>query len=400
MRIAFVGPFGFHPNKTMRSRALPLARALVNRGHRVKMVLPPWQTPAEGGKKWLEDGVEICYVNLAGGIPAITGRMVNEVGQFRAEVVHSFKPKAYSGLVQWWLWMKRSTVGRFGADGPHLITDTDDWEGWGGWNDIAPYSPLQKQFFAWQEKWGLTHCDRLTVASRTLAGMAADLGVPPHRIAYIPNGPGIETGPHPPQVVAARRHALKLVERPVLLLYSRLFEFDLQRLVAVLRQVKSAVPDLAILAIGTGLFAADNHSLAESFGEAGLLEAVVDLGWLSETELPLNLLAADLGLYLMDDTLLNRTKCPVKLADMIALGLPVVGENVGQVSEYIQNGHNGLVFASGDVSGLAKGIIDLLQKPALRQTMGTNGRRLAQASFSWPRLAETLEAVYRSAAGR
>ncbi|MCZ7673362.1 MAG: hypothetical protein M5U34_42740 [Chloroflexi bacterium] len=45
-----------------------------------------------------------------------------------------------------------------------LIVDSDDWEGWGGWNDRAPYSPLQKRFFAWQEQWGGATATPLTVA--------------------------------------------------------------------------------------------------------------------------------------------------------------------------------------------------------------------------------------------
>ena len=45
MRLVFVGPFGFAPKKTMRARALPLARALAARGHAVQLVMPPWETP-------------------------------------------------------------------------------------------------------------------------------------------------------------------------------------------------------------------------------------------------------------------------------------------------------------------------------------------------------------------
>ena len=47
---------------------------------------------------------------------------------------------------------------------------------------------------------------------------------------------------------------------------------------------------------------------------------MIDLGWVELEQLPLLLSSVDVGIYLMDDTLLNRTKCPVKLADMIAYG--------------------------------------------------------------------------------
>ena len=70
-----------------------------------------------------------------------------------------------------------------------LVMDTDDWEGAGGWNDVAPYSRWQKRFFAWQERWGMTHCHRLTVASRALQAWAQ--GMPASQVIYLPNGPGI-----------------------------------------------------------------------------------------------------------------------------------------------------------------------------------------------------------------
>ncbi|MFO7540604.1 MAG: hypothetical protein R6X32_21415 [Chloroflexota bacterium] len=38
MRIAMIGPFGFHPNKTMHSRARGLARPLVEFGHQEAII--------------------------------------------------------------------------------------------------------------------------------------------------------------------------------------------------------------------------------------------------------------------------------------------------------------------------------------------------------------------------
>ena len=74
-----VGAFGFHPNKTMRSRAMGLARALVTRGHTVKLFMPPFHTPAEADKSWVEDGVAIRNVSLKGGMVGTTRNMIREV---------------------------------------------------------------------------------------------------------------------------------------------------------------------------------------------------------------------------------------------------------------------------------------------------------------------------------
>ena len=184
MRIAMVGPFGLHPNKTMRSRAFSLARELVERGHTVQLLMPPWQTPEEADKNWEEDGVTMRYLPLNGGVLAITRRLIRETLAWQPDVVHCFKPKAYSGLAGWWLW-------QFHQNRIRLVMDTDDWEGWGGWNELVPYSALQKHFFAWQERWGMEHNHRLTVASRALETIALSMGIPAERVLYVPNGPGI-----------------------------------------------------------------------------------------------------------------------------------------------------------------------------------------------------------------
>lgn len=386
MRIAMIGPFGFHPKKTMRARAFRLARALVQRDHTVHLFMPPWHTPDKANTAWTEDGVHIRYVALQGGHAAITRRLLRETLAFKPDLVHCFKPKAYSGLAAWWLW-------RFHRRRLRLFVDSDDWEGWGGWNELEPYSPLQKRFFAWQERWGMRHCHRLTVASRALQTLAWAQRVPPRRVVYLPNGPGID-GSAGAQAVEQKRASLQLSGRPVILLYSRLFEFDTRRLVNTLARVKAALPDLAILSVGAGLFEEDAAFFRHELQAAGLFEAVVDVGWAPESELPALLGSADVGVYLIDDTLLNRTKCPVKLADMLSVALPVVGEEVGQVSEYIQHGEGGYLHPVGDEEQLAHSLVTLLTDEQMRHVMGQAARQHINEHFSWERLAQRLEELY------
>jgi len=389
MRIAMVGPFGLQPNQTMRSRALGAARPLAARGHQVSLFMPPWQTPEAADSRWEEDGVALRYTPLRGGVAGITRALLRETLAWRPDVVHCFKPKAYSGLTAWWLW-------QFHRRRLRLVVDSDDWEGWGGWNALAPYTRAQKHFFAWQERWGMRHCHALTVASRTLQSLAWSLGIPPGQVVYAPNGPGIVAAPPPGQAQrAAERRALGLEEaRPVLLLYSRLFEFDISRLTMVLAQVQTAVPDLAILLVGAGLYAEDAAALRCQLAQAELLDRVVDVGWVAPEKLPALLACADVGLYLMDDNLLNRTKCPVKLIDMVAVGVPVVAEAVGQVTEYVVNGRTGLLRSSGDATGLAQDVVGLLLAPARRAHLGAAARAHAAAHFTWDAIATRLERAY------
>lgn len=369
----------------MRSRALGLARPLVQQGHTVRLFMPPWQTPTEANKTWVEDGVEIRYTPLRGGLVGITSRLIQEVRAFRPDVVHSFKPKAYAGLVACWHWyLARGRV--------RLFTDSDDWEGWGGWNDMAHYSWGQKRFFAWQERWGLSHHHGLTVASRALETLAWSLGVPRHKVLYLPNGSGISADT---RGATAQREQLGLTGRPTILLYSRLFEFDPAYLVDILCRVQAQIADVAVLGVGAGLYDEDAAAFRQQLQVHGLASHFVDAGWVEETQLPALLACADVGLYLMADTLLNRTKCPVKLADMLQVGLPVVGEAVGQVTEYVQAGMNGLLCSSGDAEGVAAALVALLQDETKRQRFAAAGQSHLATHFSWPVLADKLLTFYQ-----
>ena len=375
----------------MGSRALGLARPLVQLGHEVAMFMPPWQTAEEADRWWEEDGVILRYSAL-GKQPLSTSRyLVEDVLVWQPDVVHGFKPKAYSGLAMWWLW-------QFQRQNIRLVVDMDDWEGSGGWNDLAPYSAVQKRFFSWQEQWGMHHAHALTVASRTLEGIVWSNGVAAERVQYLPNGSGLrfDAAAVTEDQIQAKRSQLGLGTRPTLLLYSRFFEFDTRRLAEVLAGVKELIPDVAVLMIGESLYDEDARQLRGYLDQKDVLSSIVDLGWVDEGELPLLLHTADVAVYLMDDTLINRSKCPVKLADLIAAGVPIVGEDIGQVSEYVLNGVTGYLRPTGDVAGLGERLVLLLQNNNKCAEFGLNAQRHYEANFSWNRLAARLDAVYSS----
>ncbi|MCJ7667572.1 MAG: glycosyltransferase, partial [Anaerolineae bacterium] len=177
MRVAMIGPFGLGPKGTMRMRALPMAQALTARGHEVEIFLAPWGNPEDSGREEERGGVKIHNTTLLPSIPLlghliITWRLLLRALKSKPHIIHCFKPKAYSGLVAMAIWF----VHKIGLTRARLVVDSDDWEGTGGWNDIENYTWLQKRFFAFQEKWGLTHCHALTVASRALETLAWSLG--------------------------------------------------------------------------------------------------------------------------------------------------------------------------------------------------------------------------------
>lgn len=383
MRIVMIGPFGMGPRMTMRVRAWPMAKALVARGHRVTLVLPPWQNQEDAGRHHEEDGVAVENVRLPPHIPVlfhllVTLRLASATLALRPDVVHLFKPKAYSGLTHWLL----ARIPR--ARRPRLVVDADDWEGSGGWNEIGGYTWAQRRLFAWQERWGLTHADYVTVASRALESLVWALGVAPQRVFYVPNGvkdiPGV-------------RAQVSDNEHPVILLYTRFFEFPVSRVISVLQYVRKTVTRARLLVVGEGLFG-EERQLLDMSRQVGLADAIDYTGWVDAAALPEFFDRADVAIYPFDDTLINRTKCAVKLLELLAAGVPVVAEAVGQNREMIRHSETGWLVECGDVEAFGDAVVRLLSDARARGSIGEAAARDVRERLSWRRLVNGVERAY------
>jgi glycosyltransferase involved in cell wall biosynthesis len=386
MRIAFIGPFGLRPKGTMSVRALPLARALVARGHAVRMILPPWDSVQDAGSKRQDAGVEIENIALPVGVPGLfhvntTRRLVKCARAFQPDMIHCFKPKAYAGLSAWWLWQLK----RMGRVKARLIVDADDWEGAGGWNDLNRYSWAQQKVFAWQEQWGLTHNDGVTVASKALQSIVWSLGVKPERVVYVPNGCR-DSQPAPFQSETRNQQS-------TILLYTRFFEFKIERVLEVLRRVVAQVPEAKLVVVGKGFNAEEDHLLvqAEALGLRGSIDYA---GWVEAAALPDYFAQAAVAIYPFDDTLINRTKCSVKLIDLLSASVPVVADAVGQNAEYIRHNETGMLVSSGDVEAMTQAVIDLLRDRERAERLGHAAAQDMIERFSWDRLVLDVERVY------
>jgi len=396
MRIAMIGPFGLEPKSTVRRRALPLARALAACGDEVLVTMPPWHTPAAVPGRWPEDGVTLEYVPLGPAVPllqhgVIAARLVGHALDWQPDVIHCFKPKAHAGMAGWLLWHLR----RVGLARPRLVIDEDDWEGPGGWNDREPYPPAARALFARQERWGLRHADAVTVASRTLQAIVWSLGVPPERVHYLPNG--AEPARRGDGLAVRRRFSLE--GRCVLLLYTRFAEFDPARAVSVLRGVRAEAPEVVLLVVGQALASEDDSRFDRAVRDEGLMGHVVRAGWVPATEVPDYLAAADAALFPYDDTLVNRSKCSAKLIELLAAGVPVVADDVGQNGEYVVPGESGVLVSPGNVDAMVAAVVRLLKDPEERRRMGTAAARRMANVYAWSILAEGVRRAYGASDG-
>ena len=83
---------------------------------------------------------------------------------------------------------------------------------------------------------------------------------------------------------------------------------------------------------------------------------------------------ADVAIYPFADTLINRTKCPVKLTELMRLGLPIVADRVGQIQEYIEHKVSGLLNDPADDNAFSQNVVELLKNKPLSNKLGSNAR--------------------------
>jgi glycosyltransferase involved in cell wall biosynthesis len=306
----------------------------------------------------------------------------------RPDVLHLFKPKGYSGLAALLLRLVRPNL--------PLVVDTDDWEGWGGWNDLLPYPQPAKTLFAWQERDLPRRAAAVTVASRTLQAQVWGFGVPPEHVIYLPNGvASLEFNVKSSKLndTATQNSELSTLN---LLLYTRFWEFDLCDLVAALVPIVAGCPAARLLVVGRGE-RGEERELLRLAERAGIAAAIDYRGWAEPAQIPALLPSADLALVPMDDTLINRARSLAKLLELMAAGLPIVAGRVGQVAEYIEDGRSGLLVAPGDPAALARATLALLADPALRERLGQGARARVAQHYTWDRLALAAESAYRLA---
>ena len=392
MRILFLAPFAAGgPKGTTRWRLLPLARALAAQGHTVRVLIPPYDCPRQSGSNWRDQGVQVDNLDLPplhGSLSqlALARKMAQVAFTWQPDVVHCFKPKGPAGLAAWMLDRKP------GWRVP-LVMDADDWEI--GWNPVAGYPLLWRRFFRWQEHWGLRWADAVTAASRWLVSYASGwrndesqvAGSHDRSVHYLPNGVDpVSVAPTPKQ----------MGKRPVVLAYTRFIEHTPEQLVSVWQWVLEHEPRARLIVAGPGP-GAEASRLFNAAKTAGVSHSILMTGWVPSTSRAGLFAATDVALLPVSDTPLNRAKSPMRLLDLLAAGVPVVTQDVGEYGCLVSDGLTGLVTEPGSEEALAAAVVRLLRDPLLRERLGQAAAAVMQIEYSWPRLAQRALTAYQVA---
>ncbi|WP_217237524.1 glycosyltransferase [Streptomyces sp. AC555_RSS877] len=254
-----------------------------------------------------------------------------------------------------------------------------------GRRDTSPYERI-----GIERQIGRT-CERVLATCTDEVDELVDLGVPTRQASVVPCGvdvqhfhPGVDPATAPAR---QQRHRLLACGRLV-----RRKGYDQ----AILALAKA--PDTELLIAGgpaPGLLDADPEAerLSRLAQHTGVADRVRLLGAVDPADMPALMRSADLVLC----TPVYEPFGIVPLEAM-ACGVPVVATDVGGHRDSVDDGGTGRLVPPGDPEAIAAAVRDLLAEDGTRRRHGRAGRARVLAHYTWQRVADGVEQVYRQVA--
>lgn len=257
-----------------------------------------------------------------------------------------------------------------------------------------PLRGIHAQVASWEAKLTYRTAKKIICVSEPAKQHLVDSWqVDPSKIVVMPNGVDIELfgSDYDPRPI---REELGLNGAPVISFVGGFQHWHgLDRLAASFARVLSEVPQARLLLVGDG---PARTSIEQCITKLGIEPAVIITGLVPQNHVPRMLAVADIAVIPYPRLPRELWFSPLKLYEYMAAGKAIVASRAGQIAEVIQDGHNGLLVESGDVTGLAQAMIKLLKDPVQREQLGQNAREQAIRRHSWEQYVVRLEEIYRS----
>lgn len=225
--------------------------------------------------------------------------------------------------------------------------------------------------------------------SSVFADLVPALG---ERVVPIPNGVDAATfRPGPADEAILRRY--RVPPLPVVLFVGSMDRAHYFKGIPTLLRALAQLPEVAGLLVGDGDLRPEYERLAAELGLAGRVRFA---GRVEAGDLPQLYRAADV-FVLPSET--RGEAFGIVLLEAMASGCPVIAADLPGVRSVVAPEVDGLLVPPKDPAALAAKIAHVLAlEPSARRAMGAAGRRKVEAEYSWERVGDRLESLYRSVA--
>lgn len=163
-------------------------------------------------------------------------------------------------------------------------------------------------------------------------------------------------------------------------------------LIKAIKEVIKKHDNVRLLIVGSGPL---ENKLKNLIKELALEGTVSILKNVSDNELLKLYNSSDLFILpSVVDSQGNTEGLGVVLLEAMACGLPVIGSNVGGITDIIKDGLTGLLVEEKDFIGISGSIITLIENENLREELSNKGHKLVSTKFSWDKVARRYNEIY------
>lgn len=242
-------------------------------------------------------------------------------------------------------------------------------------------------------RYNLTVADCVICVSNALKKhLVTTWRISPAKIVVLPNVADVQRFQPNPVARAAMRAALGVDEQPLIIFVGNFYKWhDVTTLLTAFAQLLSVRPTVRLLLVGDGV---ERPAMMRYATHLGIEQAVHFTGLVPHTAIPDLLAAADIAVVPYPPMQTDLWLSPLKLFEYMAAGKAIVASAVGQLTDVIHEGHNGLLVAPGASQAMATALQRLLDEPALRQRLGEQARLDAIRKHSWAHYLTGLESVF------
>jgi glycosyltransferase involved in cell wall biosynthesis len=229
--------------------------------------------------------------------------------------------------------------------------------------------------------------------SRAMADYVLDQGIRPARVRIQPNAVD-PTRFQPDDRGGALRAQLGFGDDHVVIgfLGSLKTWHGVEQLVAAFARARTGVlaPRLRLMIVGDG---PARPAIERLIAEFAVDQEVVLVGNVPHVDVPRYLAAMDIAAAPYGNVSPDFYFSPLKLFEYMAAGRAVIAPQLGQISELLDNGENGILYTPGETAELANGLVTLAERADLRTSLGRRAAETARARFTWEATARRVVAL-------
>jgi len=166
-----------------------------------------------------------------------------------------------------------------------------------------------------------------------------------------------------------------------------------RELLGMFRILAAKRDDVMLLVVGDG---PEREWVESEIQSPELRDRVRFVGAVPSRDVPRYIAAIDVMVVPRPSTLSTETAVPMKIFEAMMGGKPVVGTQVGGLTEVLEDGVDALLSPPGDIYQLADNVLRLLDDNALYTRIATAAYEKARQWPSWKESAECLHNVYKA----